>query len=276
MTEELGVIAERVDNTGRWGENDQLGTLNFIDNSVRLAALAEVRRGEAHSIGRDLDFVVSRGNPRPAINVLIDVNDNDHTVRDELTIAPHGLASTHVDAVGHCFLDGELYNRRPARSALSEHGLEFGSIMSQKDGVLTRGVLLDVAAARGVARRVRGGDAIFVRVGTALGEDPVFSVEGEMIRAGLGIECLEWIHARDIAIYSGDCVDVFPSPFPDYPDYLHQIALGRMGMAFLDCPDIERLGILCHREKRSTFLLTYAPLRVPYGTGSPVNPLVIF
>jgi len=295
--DELRALAERVSNRGRWGDDDERGTLNHITESVRLAALVEVRSGRTHSIAQDIDFVASARNPRPATLEIQTDDDIDRTVRDEFTIAAHGFATTHADAVGHCYFDDELYNGRARSAAVSDRGLEFGAITAQADGVVTRGVLLDVAAVRGTERlspgdhvtpadldaaerlagtTVRAGDAIFVHVGSGRGADPAFLPDGTMTRVGLSAECLVWLHDHRVAVYSGDCVDVFPSPFPEYPDFFHQIALGRMGLAMLDCPNVGRLVELCRHEARSTFLLTYAPLRIPRGTGSPVNPLVMF
>lgn len=292
----LRAIAERVSNIGRWGADDERGTLNLIDDATRRRAVLEVRTGRAYSIGLDVDLSPSPPQERSArLTVVTSDSNADRTVSDELSIAVHGFATTHVDALGHCFYDGLVYGDRAVSDALDElRGLRFASITAQRHGVMTRGILLDVARSRGVERlepgtavepadleaaeklaqtRVRSGDAIFVYVGTP----PAADMEGDpLIRAGLSAECLVWMHERDVAVYSGDCVDVLPSPHPSYPDYLHQIALSRMGLVFLDNPDVGALRGICETEGRSTFLVSYAPLRIPGGTGSAVNPVVTF
>ncbi|MFJ4223490.1 cyclase family protein [Microbacterium sp. NPDC089695] len=291
--DDLRALAARVSNAGRWGADDQRGTLNLVTDAVRLAALTEVRDGSVHSIARE---IVVDGGDAAALR-LLPGDDIDRTLRDELVIAPHGFAMTHADAVGHCWFDGVMYNDRPAGSTITDRGLEANGLGAQQDGVVTRGVLLDVARARGVealapgeavhpadldaavrlaGTEVRPGDAVFVRVGTGTAADPVTGPDGRIVRAGLAADCLSWLRGHDVAVYSGDCVDVFPSPVAEYPDYFHQIALGRIGLAFLDGPDVELLAELCRARRRATFLLMYAPLRVPRATGSAVNPVVMF
>lgn len=295
--DELDRMFERVSNTGRWGPDDELGTLNHIHPESVVRAAGLVRSGRVVSIGLDLDTQHSAKNPQPvrhSINYLA----HEHAIGalDEFTVATHGYALTHLDAVGHVYRDGEMYNGRRAADVMTGGGLTFGSIHAQREGIVTRGVLLDVAATRGVDWlatsdavtvadleaaetladvRVGTGDAVFVRVGLG----PRESAEGPedvTERAGLLPECVEWLHQREVAVYSGDCVEKLPSPYARYPIFLHHIGLASMGLVLLDCPHVEPLRAACTLEGRHDFLLVVAPLRLRQGTGSPVNPVCVF
>lgn len=291
--EELHELFRRVQNWGRWGDDDQRGTLNLITDSVRLAALRGVRHGRSYPFGQTIRPGVS-GSAASTRDVTPD-DERAVTVRDELTIAPHGFATTHIDALAHCFFDGYAYNGRARDAVLDGDGVRFGDIAALQAGVLTRGVLLDIAAALGRLKPgtaitpadldaaahaagvdVRAGDAVFVRSGRALpGGDPDPDL-GDPKRTGLRIDCLQWMHDRDVAVFGGDCVDVAPSPYPGYPDHLHQVALAGMGLVMLDLPDVEVLRDAVAHEGRSEFLLTALPLVIAGATGSAVNPVATF
>jgi kynurenine formamidase len=203
---------------------------------------------------------------------------------------------THLDAITHVFWEGNAYNGRRATDLLSPGGLRAGSVYAQRGGIITRGVLLDVAGARGVPfltpgeavtaddltaaeRRsgtaVRTGDAVFVHVGLERREAEQ-GLEDPTVRAGLDASCLPWLHTHEVSVYSGDCVDQIPFPSATVPLPLHQIGLVAMGLVLLDCPRLKDLVSTCAELGTHEFLFTVAPLRIPGGTGSPVNPLCLF
>ncbi|WP_053202537.1 cyclase family protein [Jiangella muralis] len=283
-------------NAGRWGDDDELGTLNFITPAVRRAALDEVRLGESVSIGLDLDVHASSKNTDPLVHVVDPYERDPLAARDRIEIAAHGFTVTHLDAVAHVFWEGAAYNGRSAREILGERGLRYGSVHAARDGIVTRGVLLDVAAARGVpwlqpgdwvsvadleaaeslaGARVTSGDAVFAHVGLGRREREQ-GPEDPSLRAGLDADCLAWLHEREVAVWSGDCVERLPYPSTVMPLPLHQIGLAAMGLCLLDCPDMDALVAACEAHRRATFALVIAPLRIPGGTGSPVNPLALF
>jgi kynurenine formamidase len=176
-------------------------------------------------------------------------------------------------------------------------GLACCDILVQKDGIFTRGVLLNIAAVRGLpwlspdqgvyaadldaaerrqSVRVESGDAIFVYTGLQKRE-AAEGPENLGQRVGIMPDAIKWMHEREIAVYSGDCVDAFPNPYsPRYAIYFHAIALAAMGLILLDIPALEPLVKLCEELNRADFLLTMAPLRIKGGTGSPVNPIALF
>jgi hypothetical protein len=297
----LIALFDQISNAGRWGPDDELGTLNFITNQKRVAAAKLVVSGDVVSLGLDLDTAQSQNNHHPVVHQMLLCDDLDATGQplaafDAVTITPHGMTMTHLDALGHANFEGHLYNGRHVKDAIRAHGLSFGSIYAMRDGIVTRGVLLDVAAARGVAWlspdegvwpedleaaerlagvRVQSGDAIFVRVGLRARE-AVEGPEDLSKRAGLVAECIPWLHEREVALYSGDCFEFIPSPYPRMVVPLHVAGLCYMGMPLLDNPAVEQLAETAHRLRRFEFMFSCAPVRLPRGTGAAVNPLAVF
>ena len=289
-------IFDRVSNRGRFGPDDQRGTLNYITPAKVKEALGLVRSGRVISIGRDLDTVSGPSNPRPVVHQLLYAGHEPESAMDFVGIAPHGFSVTHMDAVGHVYFEGEMYNGRRASAEVDRFGMRFGSIEAMAEGVVTRGLLLDVAGARGVdyldpdtvigpadlraAEEYWGveagrGDAVLVRSGRMVHEaespppDPGH-------RAGLDLDAIGWLHRREVAVYGGDCIEKLPSPYPGLALPLHSLGLAGMGLALLDWPDTEVLRSVCLAEGRAEFVLMIAPLRLLGGTGSAVNPLCIF
>jgi hypothetical protein len=297
IEEEILDLFETCSNAGRWGPDDERGTLNYVTSGKRLEALALVREGVAVSIGRDLLTRESTQEPPSATLVLTYDAHAPAAALELLTLVPHGFEMTHLDAVAHSYFEGRVYNGRRAADVVQRlGGIRFGSIMAHADGIVTRGVLLDVAAVRGVeylaaeegitvadleaaealaGTRVGRGDAIFVRSGQArraVAEGPL----PEVPREGLLAECVPWLHAREVAVYSGDCIERMPSGCRRVPMPMHQIGMVAMGLAIMDCADCERLAEACRMYGRHDFCVVVAPLRVPGGTASAVNPLALF
>jgi kynurenine formamidase len=293
--EELQAMFERCSNWGRWGADDELGTMNYVTAEKRLAAARLVTAGEAVSIGRDISETQSKVDARPVQHMVM-YNGNGPAIGDYLSIAPHGMTITHLDALCHFSLDDTLYNGRKRAGTITADGAQWGSIYALRDGIFTRGVLLDVAAARGVPWyepdeyvtvadleaaeerqkvRVASGDAVFVRTGMERMEQER-GVQDIYPRAGLHAECVEWMHRREAAVYGGDCIEKLPYPSERFTSALHMIALVAMGLPILDWPALTALAATCARLQRWSFLVTAAPIRLPGGTSSPVNPLCLF
>jgi kynurenine formamidase len=215
---------------------------------------------------------------------------------DSIEIASHGFSTTHLDALGHVYFEGRIYNGRKASDVVRREGLAAASIHGYRVGIFTRGTLLDVAGARGadwlepdqgvwpddleLAEHMAGvtvssGDAIFVRVGLSAREKAQ-GKEDPSVRAGLTAECVSWIHQREVAVFSGDCIERLPQPYSRVTMPLHMIGLSAMGLAILDATELEELRLVCRELKRYEFLLSCAPLRLRGGTGSPVNPIALF
>src|SRR5689334_5460987 len=293
---ELEAMFRRCSNAGKWGPNDELGTLNYITPARRIAAAKLVKTGDVVSVARDLTTRASKTNAEPVVHKMAAIDPNGPVATDSFSIAPHGMVVTHMDALCHFSWKDQYYNGRKRSDTLTANGAKWGSIYAQRHGIFTRGVLLDVAAARGVRwynsdeyvtvadfeaaekrQRVRvgTGDAIFVRTGmermeAEQGEQDIYP------RAGLHAECAEWMHTRQVSVYGGDCIEKLPYPSESFTSAVHMIVLASMGLPILDWPALTELAATCERLKRWDYLLTTAPLRLPGGTASPINPLALF
>ena len=290
-------LFDRCSNAGRWGHDDRLGTLNFVTPAKRTAAAKLVRSGRVVSLARDLSTVASRSNPVPVVHRMLAGGGSGAVgSADSIEITPHGYAVTHLDAFGHAYFEGMAYNRRRALDIWSPDGLTYGSIDGLREGIFTRGVLLDVARSRGVgwldpdegvspddldrAMALAGvevgtGDAVIVRIGLGARER-IEGTENPARRAGLLPQCLPWLHEREVAVYGGDCIEMLPSPYPRVPAPFHMVSLVAMGLVLLDNPNVEELAEVVQKTGRAEFLLTCAPLPIRGGTGSAVNPLAVF
>lgn len=305
--ESLERLFESVKNWGRWGPDDERGALNYISAEKRAAAARLVRDGEAVSCA--LEFPVAPGpdNPTPAQHHMVIAGDAPEasgvphleTALDYIGIAFHGMATSHIDALCHVFVRGQMYNGFPAADVKST-GAARNSIMAARDGIVSRGVLLDIPRLRGVpwlepgaaveraeleaAERAQGlqvaeGDVLLIGTGRdarrkARGAwDPV----GEGL-AGLHPSCIPYLHERRIAVLGGDGVsDPLPSSSVEgWPIPVHQCCLVAMGVHLLDNLELGRLASACATRERWEFLFSVAPLRIERATGSPVNPLALF
>lgn len=292
--DELTALFDRCSNAGRWGADDELGTLNYITPAKRIAAAQLVKTGETVSLGRDISTTASKVDPNPA-RLLITFG-NGPGISDYFAMAPHGMTITHLDALAHFSYDDALYNGRKRSATMTAGGARWGSIFAMRQGIFTRGVLLDVAAARGVPWyesdeyvtvadleaaerrqnvRVSSGDALLVRSGMERMEQER-GIQDIYPRGGFHAECAEWMHQREVALYGGDCIEKLPYPSERFPSAMHMIALVSMGLPILDWPALTELAEMCDREKRWDFLFTTAPMRLPGATSAPVNPLCVF
>jgi kynurenine formamidase len=293
----IAAIFEASKNWGRWGDDDGKGTLNLITPAKRVQAARLVRTGRSLSLAQPLSKHPSVKNPRPITHLTAFEAHHPRAMIDYFGMVPHGFSVTHLDAIGHVFFEDTLYNGHAAEDVCSKSdGLLACSIYAQREGIFTRGVLLDVAAARGrdwlppdayvtvadlEAAEAHGGvevspgDALLVRVGREAWEQAQ-GVGDQGQRAGLDAGAVGWLRERDVAVFGGDCIERMPYPSERFPVPLHQIGCVAMGLVLLDTPLVEELARHCADQDRFEFLLTCAPLPIPGGTGSPVNPLAVF
>ena len=295
-TADVLAFHQTLSNWGRWGEDDQLGALNLITPEVTAAAAATVRTGRTVSCARPLDTVPSADNPSPVAHHMTGTA-TEGMGADYFAIASHGFATSHIDALCHIFHEGRLYNGYPAE-AVTAHGATKLGIHRLHDGVVTRGVLLDVPALRGVdalepgqpvfpedleaaeakaGLEVRPGDALLVRTGRWRWRATHGAWDAGQLAAGLHASCLPWLRERDVAALGSDGVsDVLPSRVDGVAMPIHTVVIVAMGVHLLDNLDLDNLATACADESRWEFLLTVAPLVLRRGTASPVNPIALF
>lgn len=288
-------------NWGRWGKDDEKGTLNLITPEKRKQAAALVRDGVSVSLARTLDTEKAIDNSSPFERTMNPIRPAASS--DRFTINFHGSAHTHLDALGHHFIDGRMYNGFAQKEFVTEErGAEKGAVTTAADGIVTRGVLVDIPRLKGVAYlepgvrvtvadiedwermagvKIGSGDAVFFRTGrwTRRAKMGPWNVNEGM--AGLAPEVLPWIRARDIALMGTEyAVDATPIPktITDPDDYLpvHNFVLVILGMQLIDNTNLDALAETAAARKRWEFMLTVGPLRIDKGTGSPVNPIAVF
>ena len=287
---------ETLSNWGRWGDDDQRGTLNLITPEVTTAAAATVQTGRTVSCARPLNTKAAVDNPNPVTHHMIGTVTEGGGA-DYFAVAPHGFATSHIDALCHIFWDGKLYNGYPAET-VTAHGATRLGIHHLHAGIVTRGVLLDIPALRGVdalepgepvfpedlegaevraGLRVRSGDALMVRTGRWGWRDTHGPWDFSTLAAGLDASCLPWLRERDVATLGSDGVsDVLPSRVEGVVMPIHMVVIPAMGVHLLDNLDLDALAAACADEQRWEFLLTVAPLVLRRGTASPVNPIAVF
>ncbi|HZU74265.1 MAG TPA: cyclase family protein [Acidimicrobiales bacterium] len=295
-TDEVRALHTELSNWGRWGDDDQLGALNFITPAMRAAAAAGVRSGRTVSCARSLPTQPAVDNPTPVAHHMIGTATEGGGA-DYFAIAPHGYATSHIDALCHIFRDDQLYNGYPSTAVTAHGALQLG-IHHLASGVVGRGVLLDIPRLRDVEALAPGepifpedleeassraglevgcGDVLLVRTGRWPWRATHGPWDPHQALAGLDASCLAWLHRREVAVLGSDGVsDVVPSRVPEIRLPIHSVAIPTMGVHLLDNLDLEALAVACSEEQRWSFLLTVAPLVLWRGTASPVNPIAMF
>ena len=295
-TADVLAFHQTLSNWGRWGEDDELGALNLITHEVTAAGAATVRSGRTVSCARPLDTRPSADNPLPVAHHMTGTA-TEGMGADYFAISPHGFSTSHLDALCHIFHEGLLYNGYPAET-VTAHGATKLGIHQLHAGIVTRGVLLDIPALRGVdalepgepifpedleaAERQAGvlvqpGDALLVRTGRWAWRRANGPWDAGSLAAGLDASCLPWLRGRDVAALGSDGVsDVLPSRVDGVVMPIHTVVIVAMGVHLLDNLDLDALATACAEEARWEFLLTVAPLVLRRGTASPVNPIALF
>ncbi|MCB9384402.1 MAG: cyclase family protein [Bryobacterales bacterium] len=291
---------EQLSNWGRWGAGDQIGTVNLITPQKRKQAAALVSDGEAVSLARTAETTQAEDNPRPFGHRMLNTGAEPAAgqfVSDEYTVAYHGYAHTHMDALAHMSYQGKSYNG-VEMAGVTAAGAPQLTVTSFKEGIFTKAVLLDIPHLKGVdwlepgtpiypedldafekktGAKVEPGDVVFVYTGRWKRRDAQGPWDAAASAAGLHASAAPWLHARDIAMLGSDSAsDVAPSGVDGVRQPIHQLMLVAMGTPLFDNCDLEALAAACRKRNRWEFLLTAGPLPVQGGTGSPINPIAIF
>jgi len=284
-------------NWGRWGDKGNAGTINLVTPEKRLSAAKLVKTGRAVSLSRVFPVTPSVENPRPAQHFMY-TNQRPGgwgSCQDFYGISYHGTATTHIDALCHVWTGDGMWEGRDPTKEITFNGAKFGSVDAWGEGILTRGVLLDVPKHRGkpfvtleepvhgweleeIAKEVgitlEPGDAVAVYSGREAYAEAHGSWGGGETRPGLHASCLPFIRDNDISVLIWDMMDAVPNEY-GIPQTVHA-AIPAYGVALLDNALLQPLAEACAEEGRYEFMLTINPLVVVGGTGSPVNPIAVF
>ena len=300
---------QSLSNWGRWGDDDELGALNLITPEQVKRAVGTVQEGVRISLSRTIEFESTLDAPNPPVHFMVESGEGWAT-GDKVSARPnaaatdyfgmifHGYTITHVDSLAHFFWDGKTYNGKPAHMVSTSLGDTVCSVEEARNGIVTRGVLVDVPMIRGIDWLERGegvmpedilaaeercgfkiepGDVLLIRTGQLHRRN----VEGPVDRAAgstaCQAACLPIFRERDIAMLGTDTGnDVSPQQYPKLSNPIHQVSIVAMGVWILDNADLEELAAACRERNRWEFMLTIGPLPLHNTTGSPVNPIAIF
>ncbi len=300
--------AKKLSNWGRWGTDDELGTLNLITPAKRLQAHKLVKEGVTVSCGRLFERGFAADTGQPPLHFMKSSGERWVGVKyqpgvaqssgDSFMIDLHGTGLTHLDAIVHFFWEGMSYNNRPANVVTTHMGALKSGIQTMRNGIVSRGLLYDfctykkkawlepgevlyvkdleaIEKAEGI--KAEPGDILLYRTGYYRMRKETGPLTLEEGRPGFHPEVLPWMRERGIAVCGGDgASDVFPGVFKAVPMPFHQIGIPMMGLILLDNANLEELGAACASRKRWEFCLTFAPLPIVNATSSPVNPIAEF
>lgn len=289
---------KELSNWGRWGKDDEMGALNLITPAKRRAAAALVTEGLAVSLASNAATEKAVDVPCPAEWSMVSATPGAATDRIAYPCI-HGAGATHLDSLAHIFFNGVAWNGVPASEVVTrEKGAVRNSVLNMKNGIVTRAVLFDIPRLKGVPYlepgsrifaddleawekkagvTVGAGDALLLRWGrwarrATLGPWPV-----DQGSAGFDNSVIPWLKQRDVAVIAWETPGYVPQPPGDLPRLaFHNFALTMLGVLLIDRADLEALSEAAAARNRWEFMLSVAPLPIPYGTGSPVNPLALF
>lgn len=302
--EDFRTIGKRVSNWGRWGADDERGTINLITPEIIVAASRLIRAGRVFDLGIPFD---SKG-PQPGGGRINPIRLMSETGADQVIPGAFRFADDYVfmalqsgtqwDALAHVYYDDKLYNGFDATD-VSAHGAAHCSIDKQAKGIIGRGVLLDIARQRGVdwlqageiisaddlqaaadsqGVAVGAGDILLFRTGWRrkflTEQDPKAFMTGE---PGLGMSCVDWLHDHDVAAVCSDnwAIEVLPGEIEGEVLNLHMTLIRDMGLTLGEIFDLEELGEDCAADGVYEFLFCAPPLKFTRGVGSPINPLAV-
>jgi kynurenine formamidase len=305
LPDDVKELAARVRNWGRWGDDDEIGTLNLLTGDVVAAAAGEIKTGRRLALGIPMDeqgpqtgAIPGRDNPAHEM-IMVDTpltgDPSNFTTSDD-KVAMGLQAATHWDALAHVSYEGRLYNGVPSSVITGSGAARMG--IDKVRTLVGRGVLLDIAAAKGVDRLeggypltaadldaacghgrvdVRPGDIVLIRTGQMR-----WFREGDRERygtpaSGPSLQTVEWFRNHDVAAVATDNItfEVYPSEREDALLPVHLLHLVDMGMTQGQNWNLEDLADDCADDGRYSFFLDASPLPLTHAVGSPVNPVVV-
>jgi len=309
----LRTLALQVRNWGRWGPDDELGTLNYITPDTIAAACRLATGGKVFALGIPLQREGPQSGTRQRFNpihaMFRDGGDRPRTPADVAEMQGYGGSDdwivmplqsvTQWDSLAHIFYDGKMWNGYSA-DLVTSTGAAKNSIDKARDKLVGRGVLLDVARHKGVRALepgyaitvadleataaaagvdVRRGDLLLIRTGHMSryldrGDWRHFDLDPF---PGVSVYAAPWLHARQIAAVASDnyAVEVRPSEIPGFRNPFHVCAIPNMGLTLGEIFHLEDLAADCAADGRYEFLLVAPPLPVTRGVGTPINPYAI-
>jgi kynurenine formamidase len=285
----------------QWDHASERGTLRYLTPDRVVAAARLVQSGTLVSLELPLATDFRPDNPKPAQHRMTSLGGDDHVavqfVKDYVGTDFHNDGHTHLDALCHVSYHNTFYGGVPDSSATLD-GASVGDVTDLGPGIVGRGVLLDIPRLRGVkwlepgdqvrpdeisaaqaaqAVAVQTGDILLVRTGHNRRLAELGPWDTAQSKAGIDPAAAPVLAEHRIAVLGCDTnSDAAPSHVEDVSFPVHVLTVNAMGLFLLDYLQLDDLTATCERLGRWEFLCVIAPLRVPGGTGSPVNPIAVF
>ena len=299
-------LGKELSNWGRWGDDDEIGTLNFVTPQKRVRAAGLVKTGRNFDLGMPFDkdgpFLPGGFRVNP-LHVMTFMPSDTAQAPDGLITADDmvvmGLqAATQWDSLAHVGYDGRFYNDVPVGTVKTTGGATRNSFAKAVEHLISRGVLLDIARLKGVGRledryeitaadlsaaeerqgvRVESGDILLVRTGWYQ-----WFLEGDRAHfmgdeAGPGLDTCRWLHDREVAALALDnwACEIWPSQLPGANIPFHQVAIRDIGLTLGEMFNLEELAADCEADGASEFLFCAPGLKVTGSVGSPITPMAL-
>jgi kynurenine formamidase len=290
---EFDQLFQKVKNWGRWGADDQLGSVNLITAAKRKQALSLARTGQTISLVHNPITDKAEDNNSPFEQTMLPGFN-----MDRYSVSYHGYAHSHMDALCHILYKDQTYNGYARAIVNTEKGCTKLGIDNLKNGLITRAVLLDIPRLKGVPYlepgtaiyqedveawekmagvKIEAGDVILLRTGRWLRREKLGPWNVGRSAAGFHSSIIPFIKARGVAIVGSDAAsDVTPSMVEGVALPIHTLLITALGVNILDNQDLEAVAELAAKLKRWEFMITINPMPVTGGTGSPMNTLATF
>jgi kynurenine formamidase len=291
--EQFDQLFQQIKNWGRWGADDQLGAVNLITPAKRKAALKLAKDGVTVSLVHNPITEKSDDNASPFEHTM-----NAGFTTDTYRVSYHGYSHSHLDALCHILYKDQTYNGYARAEVNTAKGCTKLSIDNLKQGVITRGVLIDIPRLKGVEYlepgtaiyqedveawekmakvKIAEGDAILLRTGRWARRAKVGPWAVGRNAAGFHASIVPWIKARGVAIVGSDAAsEVTPTLVQGVNLPVHTLLITALGINILDNQDLERLAETAAKLKRWEFMITINPMPITGGTGSPLNTIATF
>src|SRR5262245_9427020 len=292
-TAEFDALFTQVSNWGRWGADDQLGSVNLVTAAKRKQAVTLVKSGISVSLAHNPLTERAEDNNNPFEHTMLRGNN-----LDRYAVSYHGYAHSHIDALCHFLYKEKTYNGYARADVNTDKGCAKLGIDNLKSGIVSRGILLDIPRLKGVdflepgtpiyvedleawekkaGVKIASGDAILLRTGRWARRAKVGPWNVGQSSAGLHASVAPWIKERGVAFAGSDAaLDVSPSGVEGMNLPIHTLFITAMGINLLDNQDLEALSEAAAKQNRWEFMLTINPVPVTGGTGFPLNALAMF
>jgi kynurenine formamidase len=313
--EVLGYFAA-LSNAGRWGDDDQAGTLNFLTDQKRVEAASLIKSGDAVSLAWEFDTSIKPGERIPPVRLMTAVGQgartDDHDdkttpqrrrqgfAHEVLSMAYHGVRITHIDSLAHHSWDGKLYNNYLVDATITPLEGARNLDVRPAQNILTRGILIDVPRHRGIDWMPEGdllgpdelaeilakedievaeGDILFLRTGNGrhILQEGLAHATSVPGPGGFHVANMPFFHAAGVAAIGADMPnDRNKSEYLVIPNPVHAVGITAMGLWIIDNCNLEALSEAVQRHGSAQFAVSMSAIPFIGATGSPVNPTAIF